>query len=552
MSNHKIKLLFLTIGLLIYANALRAGFQFDDYAGILENPAVRNLSDLKAIADAFNTRFILGLSFAFNYFIGRYSTFGFHLFNISTHILSSVLVYSFISLTFKTPGMKAKHWFVEPRWTAFFTALLFLVHPIQTQAVTYVWQRSASLAAFFYLLSMVVYVRSRLKPSLFLRSISWIACLAGIFTKEIVITLPLTLALYEFIFFKGLETGWIKKISILWPFFLLLPVIPITLTRAPSVTLEVMRLKTSEQGAMGGQAGEKKLDVTRFVGEDVMKRKDYLLTELNVVRTYFRLLFIPIRQNLDYDYPVSKTFFETKTVLSALFLIGVLLAAFFSLRAWPMVSFGIFWFFLALSVESLVVQSDVIFEHRLYLPMAGFSMAIVAALGLAMKKYKSFVVLMSVIAIIFSVMTYFRNRVWQNDYTLWGDVTAKSPEKFRGYSNLALAYEKDKDYKKAIYYFKESIKRAPREARERCNLGAVYLRDNKPTEAVEAFQNAIELKPAYSEAFNNMGVAYIYLGKKEEALAAFNEAVKIDPDLKGARQNLLKLVSDLNLAVSAK
>lgn len=521
-------LLFAILGLLIYSNALRAGFQFDDYAGIVDDPFIRNGFGFRTIWDAFNTRFLLGLSFAVNYAIGRTDPFGFHLFNVILHIFSSFFLYGFIRLIFETPVMKGKIISRNERLVAFFAALIFLTHPVQTQAVTYIWQRSASMATFFYIATLFFYAKSRQSKGLIWSLGSLLACVAAMFTKEITITLPFTIALYEFVFIQDWKSDKKKAALILLPFFLMLPIIPLMLTRSHEVTLEVMR---TESG------------ITRFVGENVMKRSWYFLTELNVVRTYFRLFFFPVGQNMDYDYPIAKSLLESGTFFSLIFLIFIFLSAVVILKKFPLISFGVFWIFLTFSVESLVVQSDVIFEHRMYLPMAGFSIAFAAALEVLFKDARRLTVIGLIFAVLFSGATYLRNRIWQNDYTLWQDVIAKSPNKTRGFSNLALAYERDNHYDKAIEYFEKSIERAPHEARERYNLGLVYLKNKDHQKAIEAFRKAIELKPDYDQAYNNLGVEYVVLGRNEEALAVFNKAVEINPRFSGAYKNLGKFYS---------
>lgn len=337
-------LIFASVGFLIYSNALRAGFQFDDYAGIVDDPFIRNVFSFRTIWNAFNTRFLLGLSFAVNHAIGRTDPFGYHLFNVILHIFSTFFLYGFVRLIFETPVMKGKIISKNERLVAFFAALIFLTHPIQTQAVTYIWQRSASMATFFYIATLFFYAKSRQPKGLIWSIGSLLACVAAMFTKEIAITLPFAIALYEFVFIQDWKSDKKKVILILLPFFLMLPIIPLMLTRSHEVTLEVMR---TESG------------MTRFVGEGVMRRGWYLLTELNVVRTYFRLFFFPVRQNLDYDYPIAKTLSEQGTFFSLIFLALIFLSAGFMVKKFPMISFGVFWIFLTFSVESLVVQSDV-------------------------------------------------------------------------------------------------------------------------------------------------------------------------------------------------
>ena len=363
------------LGLLVYSNTFQASFQFDDIPGIVENQFIQDPLNFRVLWNAFNTRFLVGLSLAFNYSLGGLNVFGYHLFNIAAHILASCLVYCLVQLTFKTPSVAESPIAKQSPWVGFFAALIFLVHPLQTEAVAYVWQRAASLATIFYLLTLILYVKSRLKKSWAAYGMAVLSALLGMFSKEITITLPFAIALYEFFFLGGLRESRKKRLLLLLPFFLTLPMIPLALTRANELTLGLMRPPN---------LNEKQfitfLDVTRFVKEKDMPRGTYVLTQVDVLRTYLRLLFLPLNQNLDYDYPLAKSFFEPSTFLSFilltfLFSLGVTLVK--KHRLW---AFGIFWFFLTLSVESFVPQKDVIYEHRLYLPMAGFSFFIAGAI----------------------------------------------------------------------------------------------------------------------------------------------------------------------------
>ena len=180
------------------------------------------------------------------------------------------------------------------------------------------------------------------------------------FTKEIVLTLPLMIVLYEFCFF-GLETNTCRKNikNINWkhlaPFLIMLLIIPLTMAGARSINLgEIGRLAEETQ---------------------TISRGHYLLTQFRVLTTYLRLLFVPLNQNLDYDYPISLTLFHIPTLLSFLLLLLILTAGVVLFRRYRLVSFCIFFFFLTLSVESSIIPiRDVIFEHRLYLPMAGYTL----------------------------------------------------------------------------------------------------------------------------------------------------------------------------------
>ena len=179
------------LGFAIYSNTFSSPFVFDDFAAI-GNRAIRHF-DLPVLWHAFNTRFVVGLSLAFNYALGKENVTGYHLFNTLIHILNSYLLYRLMRLIFRTSKNPP---LADSKLLSFLTALLFLVHPVQTQAVTYIWQRATSLASFFYLGSLVFYIRARLKNSLWDYAICLLFAVLGMFTKEIVFTLPFAIALY--------------------------------------------------------------------------------------------------------------------------------------------------------------------------------------------------------------------------------------------------------------------------------------------------------------------------------------------------------------------
>ena len=222
-----------SLGLVIYSNTFHVPFQYDDIPAIVKNPYIQDLFNLKAIADAFNTRFLVGLSLALNYSLGRLDVLGYHVFNIAVHVVASFLVYQLSLVTFKTPALSGHTLLKHQKSISFFISLIFLTHPIQTQAVTYIWQRAASLAAIFYISSLVFYAKARLESSRLYYGTSFGLAAIGMFTKETMITVPLTLALYELCFLGNLKESKPKRFYSVLPFLFLFSVIPLTLMRAP-------------------------------------------------------------------------------------------------------------------------------------------------------------------------------------------------------------------------------------------------------------------------------------------------------------------------------
>src|SRR4030042_64208 len=241
-------LILIALGFLAYANTFQAPFVLDDEPYIVRNPAVKDLSYFREpskmeevntirpnFRHAFRTRTIGYLTFALNYRLHGLDVTGYHGVNLLVHLFNALLVYVLLILTYRTPFMsRARHMeghpgtSADPNMAAFFTALFFVCHPIQTQAVTYIAHRFTSLATFFYLLSLVGYVKFRLSESTTgrygLYSVSVISALLGMLTKEICFTLPVVIGAYELMFLDGKV---IPRVCFLSPLILAAVVIPL-------------------------------------------------------------------------------------------------------------------------------------------------------------------------------------------------------------------------------------------------------------------------------------------------------------------------------------
>jgi tetratricopeptide (TPR) repeat protein len=182
------------------------------------------------------------------------------------------------------------------------------------------------------------------------------------------------------------------------------------------------------------------------------------------VLKYIQLLLLPINQNVDYDFPISNSLFDPRTILSLLallVLVGVAIKLFTTQR---LISFGIFWFLATLSIESSIIPiSDVIFEHRTYLPSFGFCIVLVSTLHhyFGENRQKLFMVTFAGIVAGYALLTINRNLVWKTPTTLWSDVIKKSPNKARGYNNRGIMYNESKSYDLALNDFNKAIALQP-------------------------------------------------------------------------------------------
>lgn len=535
-------ILIALLGLLAYSNTFDVPFQWDDQYLIAENPIVKDLnyflrpSEASGLGDyysAFKSRYIGYLSFALNYRFHGLDVAGYHAVNSAIHIVAALLVYFLISLTFETPFMHGSSLRKYSGRIALFPALLFVAHPVQTEAVTYIFQRLASLAAMFYLLSVVLYARWRLAsnpPSPPLSKggtgglyylLSLLAAVLAMKTKENAFTLPVAIALYEFFFFSGPLR---RRIFILGPFLLCLLIIPLTLVGIDTPGDMFDGIAPATRGYSG------------------VSRIDYLLSQFRVLATYLRLTVVPKGQNVDYAYPLYKSLFDAPVFLSLLLLISLFCFAVFCFyqsrskdSGLRLISFGIIWFFLTIAVESgIIPRPNFIAEYRMYLPVAGLFSAVTAGLGLIAVRFahrtpiKILAALFFLFPFIFALFTYARNVVWQSRISLWEDVITKTSNNPRGHFNLALAYKESGLNDKAIEHFLKASIQAPGDLEAYNNLASAYREKGLIDEAIKYYRIALRVNPEFARAHYNLGAAYVDKGLFDEAIEQFKTALQLN------------------------
>jgi protein O-mannosyl-transferase len=390
------------LGIIAYSNTFHDPFHFDDFLFITGNFYIRNIHDLAGLWNYYPCRFLTFLSLALNYHFGQYDVFGYHLFNCAVHVCSAFLVRWFVLLTLSTPAMKEKRIARDAGLIALCAGIIFVAHPVTTEAVTNIWQRAASMVTLFYLASLCLYARSRRQPQGASGSLYYACSLmmaaAAMFTKEIAITLPLMALLYEFTFLRtGRNIDW-KHIT---PLLCTVFIIPLTGFLTSSIDFQHRQLAVE--------------------GPVFISTGHYFLTELRVMITYIRLAFFPVNQSLDYDYHVSQNIFEIPTLLSFFALIAILFGAVRLFSKYRLLSFCVFWFFLALLPESSFIPlNDVIFEHRLYLPLVGYSIFLASGIYYLFGEkgnLKAMAAVLAVIVACYAVLTYQRNGVWKDNLT---------------------------------------------------------------------------------------------------------------------------------------
>jgi len=506
-------LILVVAGFIVYSNTIHAVFHFDDVSSILTQPRITTFSTFANPHYWFNinNRPVAELSFALNYHFGQMNALGYHIVNIIIHILNGWLVFLLMLKLLSFQHLIDEKIYVNRRIIALFVALIFVVHPIQTEAVSYIVQRMRSLSVLFYLGAIYLYMLGRLAylekhrsmMAVFLLLAAFISGLIGVLTKQSAISFPAAFILVEFFFLRNTDGKVCKKYLIL-------------------VTSMIVLVALA-------------LIVTGYLPEETqaISRKDYLLTQFRVIVKYIQLSFLPIHQNLDYNFIISTSLWNFSVLSSLLVILILLFGSVILYKKQRMISFGIILFFLTMAVTSSIIPiKDVIFEHRLYLPILGYSIVVVYALAfwLIEKRRKMLWTVLSAITLAYGTATFFRNEIWKSEYALWSDVVKKSPSKPRPWSNLGYVLLDMDSVDRAIECFERSIKIDPGYPLALNNLGHSWSLKGDKEKALYYFLMAVDKWPKYTNALNNTGSTLIDLERPAEAIPYLERAAKADPD----------------------
>jgi len=492
------------LGCIAYSNSLDVPFAFDDIDSVQINYNVRfpNYSLYRPQTYIY-TRSLLYASFAFNYWLAGENVLGYHIVNLLLHLLNGLLVFAvairILKKVLTDPGLV--------RTYALLSAAFFLVHPVQTESVTYISSRSELLSTFFYLSGFLLFLSLPESKIGFLAGLGIVLfLLIGLGAKETVVTLPAVVLLYDYLFIaKTRLAGVFSR----WRFYLVF----VILGAAGAYYLVAKQIVAF--GAL-------------VAARESIPRWNYLLTQPRVIIRYLRLLVFPTGLNLDYDFRVSVSILEPAVLLSLLVIAGLIVTAWRWRQTRPVFAFSIFWFFITLSPTSSIIPiPDVIFEHRLYLPLAGvclsfpFVMEWFISLWKGRVRNRGLLVSATAVLAVLTTLTVLRNDIWRDEIRLWSDVISKSPHKLRVYSGVMYAYMKRGQDEKAIPVAKLGAENVP-EARVSFldTLGNLYLKLGRPDQAVEYFKTStaetvrMGMTPFYQAGyFNNLGVAYMAFAK---------------------------------------
>jgi protein O-mannosyl-transferase len=532
----------------IYSNILHAPFIFDDARNIVNNPYIRMESlSWEGFVNAFQSlgsdRPFVMISFALNYYFGKYSPVGYHVVNISIHLINGFLLYlmavRILNRIHEKKTASSVYTTAGGKFTALAASLIWLLHPVQIQSVTYITQRANSLSTLFVTLSLLCYLMGRdlslpagndgsgqeQRPNqkgrrpVFWFTASGAMGFAAMGCKETAAILPFLILFFEWVLYQCCSVQWLKK-EVTW-------IIPASIPGLVLYWLTVFQAAPENP-------------ITNAGHWDLLP-VEKLLTESRVIVHYFSLLVYPhpSRLNLDYDFPHSSSLIDPITtlfsVLLIIFLVGLSIS---QMRRHRLLFLAIGWFFGNLVIESTIIPLDPIFQYRIYLPSMLVILAAVEHAGEAIRKRWLMGLALCLILGTCSLWTYQRNHVWTDKISLWSDNVKKSPEKARPRNNLALALAEKGHLEEAITNYRKALSIKPSFPEAYNNLGAALMAQNKPAEALKQYKIAVAQDPHYADALINIG--YILFTQKNLKLAGryYQEALKNEPNNHIAHYNL--------------
>jgi len=517
-------LLVVAAGVVVYANSLRAAFVFDDLRQIVDNEDIRDLAELGRVWRA-SPRPVVNLSLAVNYAIGALDPFGYHLLNVVIHLLAGMTLYGVIRRTLvletfrRTVGESA-------HWLALAVALLWVVHPLQTQSVTYSIQRAESLMGLFYLLTLYCVVRGATTPE---RGFVWYvaavaACAAGMGSKAVMITAPIAVWLFDSLlvarsFREAARRRWVLYVGLLATWVVLWHV----------GTLKGVFVQDPGARAHVG------------FGYKGVTPVDYLATQAGVLLHYLRLSFWPHPLCLDYQWPVATS--ATEIVPAGLVIVALLATTLWALVRRRAVGFVGLWFFLVLApTSSFIPVKDLAFEHRMYLPLAAVIVLAVVAVWRVSRSVldrgrlssrtlrRAQGVLVTVLAVLLGAATISRNHDYRSEEAMWLDVVQKRPRNARAWSAVGVAILRDGREQEALPPLQKAADLDPHLAIARLNLGKALTRLRRYPEAIPHYEAGLAIEPAKPHAINSLANAYWQTGQHAKAWEAYRRAIRLDPE----------------------
>ncbi len=537
-------LLIVAGALAAYFNSFKGAFLFDEDRRIVHNERLHHLWPPWHLLRVH--RPVVEVSLAVNYAMGGADVGGYHAFNLAVHIAAGLTLFGIVRRTLLLEALRVRYGRASP-WIALAVALLWVVHPLQTQSVTYIIQRGESLMGMFYLLMLYCVIRGTGSSRRLWWYLAAIGCsVLGMGSKAVMATGPVVVLLYDRTFLAGSFRETLRR---RWHLYAGLGATWLALF-ATGIAQGVLDATPSAGTHVGfGFAGVTPLE--------------YLRSQPGVIARYLRLSLWPNGLCLDYYWPVART---TEAVLGPLMLIApLLIATLWALYKKPRLGFIGAWFFIILlPTSSFVPIKDLAFEHRVYLPLVSVIVLVVvgghALLTHAVERRVCSdmaaralgVTVLVGVAGGLAYATAMRNRDYHSELAMWSDVVAKRPNNPRAHDNLAIAWEELGRLDRAEQSLREAIRVRPDYPSAYSNLGGILGRQGRYDEAIDLYHHALGIDPDYVFARVKLGDALVRRGRIDEGIGELRAAVRLSPRYPVARYvlgNALSARGDLDGAI---
>jgi len=509
-----ITIFVLAIG--VYANSFNNSFIWDDYSFVAENKAIRSLNNIPSLFTEAGTvakealsedvyRPLMPFSFAIDYHLWKLNPGPYHVVNTLFHAFNAILFF-FIARCILKKALPA-----------IFAAAIFAVHPIQTEAVTWISGRADVLFLFFYFLGWLAHIGYRQRPDrpkkLYIAAL--LCFILAVLSKEMAITLPLVLILYDIFFVSGPEKRKIKAAVMYYtPFFIII---------TGMLLLRFHMLGHIQQcGWWGGSP------YSNFI------------TMIKIFAGYLKLIVFPVRLSAEYVIPISHTLLDPKVIFSSILLLSVLFSGIILFKRSRTISFGIVLFCLTLlPVSNIVPLRTLIAERFLYLPSVGFCLIIASSFAEIHKRLISkgtifasaaVIACISLLLMAYSIRTVNRNRDWKDSLSFWSATVESAPASARAHYNLGNALDNTGKRNEAIREYKMAIGLDETYGEPHNNLGTVYVEIGRLDDAEKEYRIAVALEPDSSKSHYNLGLLYNKKGMFKSALYEYQKAVELDKD----------------------
>ena len=503
-----------------YANSFSGAMLLDDNLIVAASQTKGAFSLDDAMESA---RPVVDASFALNHAIGGLNPWGYHAVNLTIHLLATLVLFGLVRRSVDVSPTSS----IDPRISvglAFTAALLWGVHPLQTESVTYIIQRGESMMGLFYLLTLYCLARSSASGMPVTWQVATAAfCAMGMASKPVMVTAPIAAILYDRAF---LLSSWREVFTRRWKLH---------------IALAGTWLVLAALGVFGSiLESSPKENVTVGFAVSGITPMQYLLTQAGVIVQYLRLAIWPDALCLDYQWPVAKSLAYVawqSAIVAAMVAASILLY----LRR-PRLGFVCIAFFLALlPTSSFVPITDVIFEHRVYLSLASVTVLTVFAAHWILKSLQRAGLILPaaahpigaglvfIVAASLAARTHMRNKDYQSAVGMWTSVLDRFPDHARARNNLAVAYYERGEYHKAADEFEAALRIDPNNAKARTNLAQTREKLGDSLAAAREYGKAARLQPESWTAAFNQGNEYYGAGRDPEAIEAMTAAKSIDP-----------------------